>query len=345
MSSWIGKRSLVAVAVAVVGLIAVSPAAGGPEGEPVSCAYVEAGDPGPAGNVLRIEDGSRSVTHIYREGDAIVVYNNAHSDPIACAGEAPTVFNLDRIEFTATASSAPFIGYLGHEALAPGATPEASGSEIEVSIHEDYSPKVLNVAGTAASDTIVAGLLGPHRLGVNLNAQADGAAAPDADVVLDAPDPAKSDIRAIGKGGDDEISALGGPGFSGPLDSERVGFAGGPGDDRLVGGPSKDRLNGGADDDVLIGGRGRDYLTIGPGRDLARAGAGPDLIFNQSDVGGIPADVAPDRVFAGAGDDRIDVSQPLPGDRVNCGPGRHDFVFTDPGDRTAACEQIDVLHR
>jgi len=337
----IGKRSAAAFMVAISALLAFSAVTAGAEGEgePVSCAYVEAGDPGPAGNLLRIEDGSRSVTHIYREGDAIVVYNNAHRDPIACTGEAPTVFNLDQIEYTATGNSAPFLGYLGHEALAPGATAEASGSEIEVSIHEDYSPKVLNVAGTAASDTIVAGLLGRHQIGVNLNAQADGTA-PDADVVLDAPDPAKSTVRAIGKSGDDEITALGGPGFTGPLDSERIGFAGGPGNDRLVGGPHKDRFNGGTDDDILIGGRGRDYLTIGPGRDLARAGAGPDLIFNQSDVGGIPADLAPDRVFAGAGNDRIDVSQPLPGDRVDCGAGPRDFVFTDPGDRTRACEQV-----
>ncbi len=334
---------MVALAVAAAALVVASPVVGEAEGEPVSCAYVEAGAPGPGGNVLRIEDGSRSVTHIYREDDAIVVYNNAHQDPIVCSGEAPTVFNLDRIEFTATGSSAPFINYLGSQALAPGATPEAAGSEIEIAIHEDYSPKVLNVGGTAASDTIVAGLLGPHRVGVNLNAQADGSA-PDADVILDAPDPAKVAIRATGKSGDDAISALGGPGFSGSLDAEGIGFAGGPGNDRLVGGPQKDRLNGNVGDDVLLGGRGRDYLTIGPGRDLARAGAGPDSIYNQSDVGGIPPDLAPDRVFAGAGNDRIDVSQPLRGDRVDCGPGPRDFVFTDPGDRTTACEQVDVLH-
>ncbi len=343
MPGMIGKMSAVAAVVAVAALFAVSSAAGGSEEEPVGCAYVETGAPGPAGNFLRIEDGSRDVTHIYREGDAIVVYNNAHQDPIACTGGAPTVFDLDRIEYT-TADGVPFIDYIGHLPLAPGATAEAAGSEIEISIHEDYSPKVLNVSGTAASETIEAGLLGPHRIGLNLNAQADGAA-PDADVILDAPDPTKSVIRVTGGNGNDGISALGGPGLSGPLNSERIALAGGPGDDRLVGGPQKDRLNGGPGDDVLLGGRGRDYLTIGPGRDLARAGAGPDQIFNQSDVGGIPPDLAPDRVFAGAGDDRIDVSQPLPGDRVDCGPGRRDFVFTDPGDRTTACEQVEVVHR
>jgi RTX calcium-binding nonapeptide repeat (4 copies) len=344
MPGLIAKASVVALAVAVVALVVALPVAAEGEGEPVSCAYLEAGEPGPAGNVLRIEDGSRSVTHIYREGDAIVVYNNAHRDPIACSGEAPTVFNLDRIEYTATSSSQPFIDYIGHLPLAPGATAETAGSEIEISIHEDYSPKVLNVSGTAAGETIEAGLLGPHQIGLNLNAQADGPAA-DADVILDAPDPTKSVIRVTGANGDDTISALGGPGLSAPLDSERIALAGGPGNDRLIGGKQKDRLNGGPGDDVLLGGRGRDYLTIGPGRDLARAGAGPDQIFNESDVGGLPPDLSPDRVFAGAGNDRIDVSQPLPGDRVDCGPGAHDFVFTDPGDHTTGCEQVEVVHR
>ncbi len=337
----IGKRSAVAVVVAISALVAASPATGGPEEEPVSCAYVEAGEPGPAGNVLRIEDESRDVTAIFREGDAIVVYNNAHRDPIACTGETPTVFNLDRIEYTTT-SGVPFIDYLGRQALAPGATPETAGSEIEVTIHEDYSPKVLNVSGTAANDTIDAGLLGRRQVGINLNAQEDGAA-PDADVILDAPDPRQSLVRVAGRDGDDRISALGG--LSGPLTSERIAFSGGPGNDTLIGGPQKDRLSGDTGNDILLGGQGRDYLTIGPGRDLARGGAGPDQIFNVSDVGGIPPDLAPDRVFAGAGNDRIDVSQPLPGDRVDCGPGRGDFVFTDPGDRTRACEQVDTVRR
>lgn len=332
-----------ALVVAISVLVAASPAAGGPEEGPVSCAYIEAGAPGPAGNVLRIDDGSRGVTHVYREGDAIIVFSNASSDPTVCSGGSATVFNVDRIEYT-TVGSAPFFNYLGDGPLAPGATPEASGSEIEITVHEDYSPGVLSVGGTAGADTIEAGMLDRSRAGVNLNVAQDGAS-PDVDVVFDAPKLAQASYRLSGAGGNDRISVLGKPDFSGPLIGERVGLSGGPGDDTLIGGPSKDRLGGSLGDDRLIGGRGRDYLTIGPGRDLARAGAGPDMIFNQSDVGGIPADLAPDRVFAGAGNDRIDVSQPLAGDRVDCGPGPRDFVFADPGDRTTACEEGDVIRR
>lgn len=330
-------------AVAALILAIASPATGRDEGELVSCAYVDAGPPGPMGNILRIDDRSRGVTHVYREADAIVVFSNASSDPTACSGGTATVFNVDRIEY-ATVGSAPFFNYLGDGPLAPGASPEGSGPEIEVSVQEEHSPGALSVGGTDDDDAIAAGTLGHDRVGINLNVTQDGAS-PDVDVIFEAPKATKASFKLSGAKGNDRISVLGKPGFSGPLVGERVGLSGGPGDDTLVGGPSKDRLGGSLGDDTMVGGRGRDYLTIGPGHDLARAGAGPDQIFNVSDVGGIPPDHGTDRIFAGAGNDRIDASQPMPGDLVDCGPGARDFVFANPGDRTRSCEEVDVVRQ
>lgn len=339
MSVGFGRR--LGVATAIVGVaLALALAASGQASEPVSCAYVEAGEPGPEENILSVDDRSNTVTHIFRQDDAIAVHNNAVSDPIVCAGESPTVFNVDRIEYS-TATGVLYLNYSGDGPLAPGATLEPSGSEIEVSIHEEYQPGVLNVAGSTAAETIVVGQLGPHQVGANLNSKADGAAQ-DVDVILDALDPSRLKARVVGKGGDDTLSALGGPGFSASFPADLLALSGGPGDDTLVGGPHNDLIRGDAGDDTLLGGRGRDRLTIGPGTDLAQAGKGSDRILNESDVGGIPPDSAPDRVYAGAGDDEVDVSRTLRGDFVSCGAGRDDLARVDPGDRAKACETVDV---
>lgn len=300
-----------------------------------TCAVVAAGPAGPEGDVLRVADNSNSVTQIYRVGDEIHIYSNADRNPPVCTGAVPTVFNVDRIEYS-TESSTPFINYHGEGPLAPGASPEPGADEIEITITEGYDPKVVNIAGTNEGERIEAGQLGTTLAGVNLNADADGDAQ-DADVTFSAPK--RAFLRITARDGDDEISALGGPAFEGPfVPAERLTFAGGPGDDLLSGGPFRDMLAGNEGDDELLGGRGRDKLTIGPGRDLAKGGKGPDDVYNQSDVGGIEPDLFPDRVFGGAGDDSISVGQQLRGDRVECGAGRDD-VFKDAGDITVDCEE------
>lgn len=343
-SSRPGAAIAVATAVLACTLAFAAPSLG--KGSGVTCSYDEVGAPGPADNVLRIEDQSHSVTHIYREGDAIVVFNNADRDPAICVGGTPTVFNIDRIEYSAS-TGVPFFSYIGPGSLAPGATPEASGSEIEISVHEEYHPEVLNIGGSAGSDTVHVGQLGPHRVGVNLNAQVDGASQ-DADTVIDVVNPSEVFVRVVGRPGNDTLSALGGPEFTGPFPADRLSLSGGPGDDTMIGGPHRDLLRGDLGNDVMLGGRGDDLIKVGPGRDLARAGKGNDRIENQSDVGGIAPDTAPDRVYAGAGNDQVEVAQisgPLPGDFVNCGAGRHDAVGLDPGDRAKNCEKVDVFRR
>src|SRR5262249_11543763 len=163
--------------------------------------------------------------------------------------------------------------------------------------------------------------LGPRAIGVNLDAQADGSAQ-DADVTMAVPRAGAVTVRAVAKGGNDTVSALGGPAFPRAVVAERVAMSGrprprrpprGPGRGRLPGGPGRDFLRGDDGDDLLLAGRGRDNLAIGPGRDIAKGGKGADEIENHSSVGGIADDLLPDRVFGGVGGDNIDVAQDLPG--------------------------------
>jgi len=305
----------------------------------VSCRVGDAGDPGPKHNVLWVTDRSESVTHIYREGDAIVVSNNADRDPAVCTGpEAPTVFNIDKVQYS-TASGVPFVNYLGDGPLAPGVTDEPGADEIEVVVVESYEPKVLNVGGTPGDDRIEIGQFKDRSVGVDLDA---GAAGPkDVDVSAGLIEGDEIYLRVSGRNGNDSISALGAATNLGPVSAaERVVMIGGDGDDVLAGGPSRDALSGNNGDDELFGGRGRDSISVGPGRDLAKGGKGDDSIENHSDVGGIDADLLPDRIFGGAGDDSIGVGQQLRGDRVDCGTGRDD-VFKDAGDISLRCETTD----
>jgi len=333
-----GSRIRVAsvVSALALGLLAAVPA----KAANVTCAVDSDGPAGPQGDVLRVSDTSQSVTHIYREENRIVVFNNADREPAVCAGVAPTVFNIDRIAYSSR-SGVPFINYLGDGPLGPGATPEPGADEIEVEINETYKPKQLNVAGTARGERIEVGQLGRRRIGVNLDARADGGSQ-DADVTLRVRRRDELTMKVVGKEGNDTLSALGGRAFTGVLASaKRLSMNGGPGDDVLRGGPFRDLLRGDTGNDRMFGGRGRDRLSVGPGRDLAKGGQGPDLIVNVSSVGGIPDDLAPDRVFGGPGNDNIDVAQELPGDRVGCGRGRDD-AFRDRGDSIRGCEKVGV---
>lgn len=326
-----------AVATALaLGLLAAIPA----QAANVTCAVQPRGPAGPEGDVLRIVDTSQSVTHIYRKEDGIVVSNNADRAPAVCAGAAPTVFNIDRIVYS-TASGVPFVNFFGDGPLGPGATPEPGADEIEVKINEAYEPKALNVIGTDRGERIEIGQLGRRRVGVNLNAHADGSRQ-DADVTLGVSRRDELVVKVKARGGDDTVSALGGRAFTGVLLSvKRLSMSGGQGDDVLRGGPFRDLLSGDAGNDRMFGGRGRDQIAVGPGSDLANGGKGPDLIVNHSSVGGIPDDLGRDRVFGGPGNDRIDVAQELAGDRVGCGRGRDD-VFRDRGDSIRGCEVVGV---
>lgn len=305
----------------------------------VSCQVRSGGTAGAEGNVLEVLDRSESVTHIDRVGEEIVISNNADREPAVCARAVPTVHNIDRIEYV-TESGVPFVNYHGDGPLAPGATDEPGGDEIEIVIKESYEPKVVNVGGSREADRIEIGQR-PRQVGIDLDGGAVGGSE-DADLSVPFAKGEQVYLRVIGRDGDDELSALGAPGFPEPvLAAERVVLTGGPGDDVLNGGPSRDALNGNDGDDELLGGRGNDKLVAGPGRDRVDGGKGDDAIENTSEPSGRDPDMNPDRIFGGAGNDRISVGQLLRGDRVDCGAGRRDDVFKDAGDVSLNCERTE----
>jgi hypothetical protein len=327
-----------------VSVWAIAGAQAGTGGADISCRTVEAGPPGPPGNVLRIGDRSDdSVTHIYRRDNRIVVFSNLASDPATCSGPAPTVTSIDRIEYSTT-SSIPFLNFGGDGPLGPGATREpGAGSEIEVFVRESFSDRGVNVAGTDAAETIVLGRLGSRNLGINLNSDRDGSHQ-DVDVTLRA-DPATSFVRVAGRKGNDELSVLGGAPFSGPLRAVQAALGGGDDDDVLRGGPTRDVLSGGTGDDRMFGGRGGDVIAIGPGHDFADAGKDDDQVRNNSGAGGTPDDEEADTVLGGSGNDTIStvsfetVSVNLV-DSVFCGAGRRDVANVNRADQTRGCERV-----
>jgi Ca2+-binding RTX toxin-like protein len=73
--------------------------------------------------------------------------------------------------------------------------------------------------------------------------------------------------------------------------------------------PASNTVLGGAGDDTVNGDAGDDLLRGGPGNDLIQAGAGAD------------------RSYAGSGNDGInDQIEPVPGQVMAAGPGRHDYL-------------------
>jgi Ca2+-binding RTX toxin-like protein len=102
----------------------------------------------------------------------------------------------------------------------------------------------------------------------------------------------------------------------------------GPGDDRVDGGPGSDELDGRGGADRLKGGDGDDDLSGGGDGDRLDGGAGDDKI----NAGG-----GKNRVQGGPGNDNV-ATQNGKRDRVDCGPGGHDKVRADEGDKVKNCE-------
>ncbi len=333
---------LVPLALLSLALIATSARAG-----PVTCSLVEAGPAGPAANILRIHDRSYG-TALYRDGNDIEFYDFRDGDrtPIACAGGAPTVNNIDRIDYRTANGSLTFdesgnfaIPNASGGLLEPGATPESRGSEIEVSITDTRGETNVAFGGTRVADQVKMGRLRGQRIGINVNAGADGAAK-DADIII------KGRLRSlllrtVGGAGNDRLSAAGGPPFAGPVQiHHRIGIAGGLGNDVLFGSPGRDQMTAGRGNDILRAGRSADTLVVGNDHDEAHAGPGNDFIYISTGAGGLPEDEAPDLLIGGSGADRI-LSQGNNGraDRVRCGSG-HDEALVDHVDHLRGCEDV-----
>jgi len=330
----------------------------------VSCRYVESGAPGPAGNRLRIDlDAGIDSTadfkgvvlrRIEKRIDVLtspMTTWRRHVTPVTCEGRQATVFNIDRIRINRPE------GWYGHliidesggmlersrfepgpadqfelypgGPLAPGATREASGSEIEISMAYDPSwvrRGNLIVEGTQGDDAVDFGMRPgkDYQMTVNLNARADGRH-PDPDIV---PVAAFDDAIFRGNDGDDRVTAIG-AGPLGPVSDTIEFFAvGGPGDDVLLGHHGVDGLRGGRDSDLIRGGSGNDLaLTGNAGRDRVYGGPGDDFMGGVDNRG---IDFGIDRVRGGTGVDEFWGYRDGNRDFIDCGPGVEKDVQIDP---------------
>jgi hypothetical protein len=229
----------------------------------VSCSYVDAGAPGPAGNVLSIAASTEEVdaAAITRSGDRIAVSDDRTITPVHCAGDTPTVTNVDTIAFDGETGTALAIDER-QGPFAPGATDEVGGGpEIEFQI--DWDDGFLAVNGAQQGNAFEFGAM-PGQLGLDLN---PGLGAPDVDAALG------SVAFVVARGGDgrDTLTAKGGAGFAGPFASD-VAFEGKGGRDSLIGGPLEDDLNGGKGRDRIVARDGnRDTVHCGEGKDRVKA--------------------------------------------------------------------------
>jgi Ca2+-binding RTX toxin-like protein len=182
---------------------------------------------------------------------------------VACG--AATTSNTDEIEVTgATDSRERLVIDLRTGALAPGATPDASGqSEIEVGVDLRDVVDAIRVIGPDSGAFFVAG-----SRGMSLNA--DG----DVDVTVE---PAALLISLVGGSEVDRLSARGGFGAGRPFAGSAT-LRGGDSADILLGGNRSDRMWGGQGVDRLRGAPGHDHLVGGDQADFLWGGRGDDVL-------------------------------------------------------------------
>ncbi len=230
----------------------------------VSCSYVRAGPPGPAGNLLSIAATEEEVdaVAIARDGDRIAVSDDRTITPVQCTGDIPTVTDVDSIEFSGETGTALTIDERNGP-LAPGVTDEGDGgSEIELDL-EWAGNGFLAINGQAGGNSFRFGAT-PGRLGLDLNSDLG---APDLDAVLGGVD------FVVGRGGAgrDTLVARGGAGFAGPF-ARDIALEGKGGRDHLIGGPLEDDLNGGKGRDRIDArDHTRDEVDCGGGKDRVEA--------------------------------------------------------------------------
>ena len=225
---------------------------------------------------------------------------------IPCSGATPTVDNTDHVsvlqspgadlgEVAIDQSAGPF---------APGATSESDGtSEIEFGMSLPGRLSEAFVGGTDASEVFTIGMEPSGSPGVNMNA--NGSSDPDVEVA------GTRYVVVHAEGGNDLITALGGPGFVGPLRGAFAIADGGLGKDVLLAGPNGSGFEGEEGHDRLVGSPREDFLDGGSGKDTILARGGNDTI------------------------DALDRKR----ERVVCGAGKKDRATVDARDRAKGCER------
>jgi RTX calcium-binding nonapeptide repeat (4 copies) len=333
--SWIRRFALALFALLLVPAAAI--AGEFPEPKPVPeprCRYLEEGPPGRRGNVLLI-DYSMDV-FVRREGLEIVVFNRNGGGltQVPCEGGVPTVFSIDRLIYR------PFVGAhalhldLEQGVMAPGASREPGGDEIEIEVDfPETKPQrrsSVTVLGADGPERMRAGVTRAGRIGVNLGVLRDGPRR-DADLIVRQVTP--FNLKLMGGDGQDTLSSAGiGPRSFGAVTS--VLLRGGGDSDHLRGGPRRDLIEGGDDGDVLYGRGGDDRLTGGEGGDLVIGGEGDD------DIAGGGTEPSLDFLFGGRGRDSLNAIDGIL-DRLDCGPGGPDHAYIDTSDEWSreTCEK------
>jgi hypothetical protein len=311
------SRRLAAVTAGILALLALAFPTAGTSFITERCEIVEAGPPGPPGNVLRVINVGQLGVYRGSGGQIVLDYVGPH-----CPGPI-TVRDIDRMVLLGSPVKVSENG----GRFGPG----ASGSEIEIRVNTDR----LEYTGTSGDSRIVATTLGNGKVALDLNRQPGER--PDYDLFVANGRPAVLQIR--GGSGDDLIDATRLTGMGDPQLHRRIRLEGNAGDDTLLGSPNVEwRLKDGGGDDLVRTGGGDDEVSLGRGRDTIYTGGGDDVISYDvfERFTGTPPDRS-DRLFAGPGDDLLSDHNRHP-DLIRCGPGR-DHVAPERRDHPAAdCE-------
>jgi hemolysin type calcium-binding protein len=277
----------------------------------VTCSATGSGLPG-AGKVVTVTmtatDADDGTGTIKRDGTHLLVLDNL--TPVPCSGGPLTVTNTDTVNFLASRSPRDTAGALvdlSGGPIGPGATAEPDGtSEIELSAQLSAKTTFVSVRGTEGSDRVGLGTQGQYPA-ANLNPGTPGDGDADLTVLV------ATFLSVRGEGGNDLLTANGGPGFGAPL-YRTAQIYGGRGEDLLIGGGGRDVIQGGRGADRLYGlGRGDSLYGGRGGRNRLFGGQGRDYLNSRG--GGKP-------------------------DRDRCGAGK-DIALYDPQDSLSGCEKAE----
>lgn len=296
-----------------------------------SCRYLEAGAPGPADNKLEVELGNTDSVELERVDSRIRVNRvdyELHRE-IKCDYGRATVDNTDTIVLIPASSGSDAFYFdnslsidMQDGLFAPGATPEADGSEIEMHMQGGRAAiGDISIITTDSADQIRA-VTTLTETELNLNA---GETTQDVDIELppilfgalytgDGDDVVVNTnkiklkgkrgrvyfpfgLSVLGEGGNDLIKA--------------AEAAGGAGDDNLVGDNRLNILIGGPGHDAIRGKNSTDLLISDGGRDLVLGGSGGDFLMTADGNG----------------------------DKARCGDGR-DLARVDAKDKRSGCERL-----
>jgi Ca2+-binding RTX toxin-like protein len=230
---------------------------------------------------VTVDVGAGETASIGRSG-ADITLNGA-----ACGGA--TVANTDTITITATGVPAEIVIDLTGGPLAPGLSPEADGSEIEIAINVPTGTPTLRILGSTGVDRIVAGASG-----INLNADETTA---DVDVTITG----TPGLIVDGGDGDDVLSLAGGSATGTGRQGSLLGQAG---SDHLLGGVAGSTFDGGIGTDEVdyAGATQLETANLATGA-VTHQGGGIDTLAGIENLTGSPGD---DRIVGNGSDNVID---------------------------------------